>query len=258
MSSKSLIDLAPKPKRSFHKMSLLGVFCLTCIILFGFRASATTETSKISPCALLISEASFKDTSELLDQNIFDKKISYRRELHDQDLALIPLNKNHYKNLIQLYSQADVKKYYLDSRNPHFSAKHTISRANNPISSERENIDIIWAIEESGRFVGVFNLSAIGPLWFPEELQTKFQRKDNELFLAVGYALLPEFRARGLANRSLELALLFAKHVLNPKYVFASTNTKNENSIRALLKSGFLPLSSSSTESIKFYRNISN
>ncbi len=110
-------------------------------------------------------------------------------------------------------------------------------------AGSRKRFDGHWVIIYQGKIGGYLVMSAIDSAWLPVEIHADFPKNHpDELHLAVGYALLPTFREKGIASNALNIALDFAKSTLGAKYVFGSTNNLNEPSAEVLLRNGFAPI----------------
>jgi RimJ/RimL family protein N-acetyltransferase len=169
------------------------------------------------------------------------------------EVTLSPVRARHATFLKELFEVPDVNRFFLGNKSASESAKDHMSAAKNDLYRNREIFYGNWVIKDQGKVAGYLAMSAVETDWLPPKVQSKFRKTtSDELYLVVGFALLPEFRGNGTASKALMAALKYAKDTLRSKYVFASANNLNEPSIRLLKRNGFLPFHSG-LKSTKFF-----
>ncbi|MEQ1664394.1 MAG: GNAT family N-acetyltransferase [Bdellovibrionales bacterium] len=224
------------------KILLKNIFVLICLFAYA-RSRAATDT-----CDLLLSQNSNLKI-ELSENSALPIPMS------DNNIALTPLNERDKSNLTKLFKNHEVNRFFLGGQTARLESLTHIARSNKSSAKLRESFDGQWTINFNGIFAGYLIMTALNPENIPTGPTQNFEKvSDDDLYLAIGYALMPEFRGNGIASKSLALAIKFAQTFLRPKYMFASTNYLNEASKKVLLKNGFSVLPTRSTSNIKFYR----
>lgn len=166
-----------------------------------------------------------------------------RIELGTEELRMIPLNKSYRHQLTRLFLESDVSRFFIGQRFDKEIVSRHILRAESDHGESRENFDGLWVISYKGEVGGYFVMAAVDGSWLPAEIAASFRKsRPDELHVAVGYALHPSLRGKGIATRALNIGVDFAKNTLKAKFVFASANNLNEPSSGVLLRNSFTPI----------------
>lgn len=189
--------------------------------------------------------------------SVLSQSTDLRTEVGFNDIILIPLRQKHRVELKNLYSTPDVNRFFLGRQSADSAVKAHLKSARNPHSGKRNSFAGRWVIEFKGSFVGYLEMVAMEPNSLPVEVAESFKKTNqDDLYLSVGYALDPAFRGNGIATKALSHAIQFAKDVLKPKYIFASTNSLNDASQKVLLRNRFSILPTYETKRIKFVMEV--
>lgn len=142
-----------------------------------------------------------------------------------------------YESLYKLRSNEEVGKY-LDREitNSIDQTKEFIKKLSGGISN---NEWLYWVIEKRGTntFLGTVCL------W-------NFSEEKN--CADIGYELLPEFQGQGFMSEAVDKVLEFGFNTIGLNLIYGEVHSKNENSIKLLLKKGFILSAESSRPNSDF------
>lgn len=166
-----------------------------------------------------------------------------RIQIQTQEIQLRPAGAYEKNQLINLLSEPDIQRFFLGNNPPEYAANAMLDRSKQTNGGDRDTFDGAWVVTYKNKPAGILMMSAISLEWLPPEIQSEFQKQSpSDLYLAVGYALKPEFRGYGVMSKAVNLAIEYAKNNLKAKYIFASANNLNTPSAKLLLKNGFQKL----------------